>query len=412
MNPFYPPFTGRDMFWSMLSNTPFWFATDRSNAQRSDVDRTTKDDLPLQFRDSSGTELLPDGDIIATDKSDVQKHGAVLPKTPNRVGPQWLNESFRHEETTHRFKICIPGTYGDDPLPLVVMLHGAHQDPDDFAAGTEMNAAAEAQGFIVLYPEQSEIANSLKCWNWFRPGDQQRESGETAMIAAMIRTVKQMYNIDAARVYVAGMSAGGAMAINLAVRHPELFAAAATHSGLAFGVADDALSAMCAMRDGKGKVRLPKTATEAGRFRAVPLIVFHGSADDIVHPLNGDQIVAMNQRSLADHGTSHLHSSTLEESAENGHSYTRRLFLDAEGVPTGEHWLVHGLGHAWSGGSAAGSHTDARGPRATKEILCFFRQFALAIELSGDDCSPRDRSRKDVCLSPAFASPDTKRCDV
>jgi poly(hydroxyalkanoate) depolymerase family esterase len=262
-------------------------------------------------------------------------------------------------------------------MPMIVMLHGAQQDPDDFAAGTEMNATAEAQGYIVVYPEQSEGANPFKCWNWFWPADRERESGETAMIAALTREVTAICNVDDARVYVAGLSAGGAMAVNLAVTHPDLYAAAAIHSGVAFGVADEPLSALCAMNDGMGKGDLPGLSSDGIRARAVPLIVFHGDADDTVHPRNSDQIVSM----------SRLLSGVLDDrqpaglthigNEENGHGYTRHVFHDRDGIPSGEQWIVHGLGHAWSGGSAAGTHTDARGPHATTEIVRFFGQYSI-----------------------------------
>src|SRR5260370_7990018 len=155
---------------------------------------------------------------------------------------------------------------------MIVMLHGAQQDPDDFAAGTEMNAAPEAQGYIVVYPEQWEGANPLRCWNWFRPADQMRESGETAMVAALTREVMAICNVDDARVYVAGMSAGGAMAVNLAVTHPDLYAAAAIHSGVAFGVADEPLSALCPMNDAMRKAPLPTTSSPQARPRTLPMI--------------------------------------------------------------------------------------------------------------------------------------------
>jgi poly(hydroxyalkanoate) depolymerase family esterase len=292
-------------------------------------------------------------------------------------GPQWLSSRFEHDDMTHHFKIYVPSGYNGQPLPMIVMLHGAQQGPDDFAAGTQMNAAAEAQGYIVVYPEQSESANPLRCWNWFRPADRRLESGETAMLAALTRDVMAMYNVDDARVYVAGMSAGGAMAVNLAVTHPDLYAAAAIHSGLAFGVADEPLSALCAMNDGMGQVRLPETLSDGVQQRAVPLIIFHGDADDIVHPRNCDQISAMSRLLVETPGDTRPPRPIQVENVENGHAYTRHVFHDQKGVPVGEQWLVHGLGHAWSGGNAGGTHTDVRGPDATQEIVRFFGQFAL-----------------------------------
>jgi poly(hydroxyalkanoate) depolymerase family esterase len=305
------------------------------------------------------------------------KEAPVVRVEPATGAARWLSRRFEYDDDTLPFKLYIPSGYEGRPLPLIVMLHGAQQDADDFAAGTGMNAVAESEGYIVVYPEQSEGANLFRCWNWFRPGDQTRESGETAMVAALTREVMAMCNVDAARVYVAGMSAGGAMAVNLAVTHPELYAAAAIHSGMAFGVADEPLSALCAMNDGMGKVRLPVAAAGGVRARAVPLIVFHGDADDTVHPRNGEQVVAMSRLLLGDDADAHPPALTHLDSAENGYAYTRHVFRDPENVTVGEQWIVHGLGHAWSGGNPGGTHTDVRGPHATHEIVRFFAQFAL-----------------------------------
>ncbi|KXU94752.1 esterase [Caballeronia megalochromosomata] len=296
---------------------------------------------------------------------------------PAKNGPQWLSNRFVHAGQTHRFKLYIPSVHQGQPLPMIVMLHGAQQDPDNFAAGTEMNEAAEAYGYIVAYPEQSESANLLRCWHWFRPGDQARESGECSMIAALTREVVAAYNVDPTRVYVAGMSAGGAMAVNLAVTHPDLYAAAAVHSGVAFGVADEAFSALCAMNDGMGKIRLPARSPDGLQHHVVPTIVFHGDADETVHPRNSDQIVAMRALMSGGCGAAPEVSSTYAAETDNGYAYTRHVFHDENGFTAGEQWLVHGLGHAWSGGNSRGTYTDPRGPHATSEMIRFFNQFSL-----------------------------------
>ncbi|WP_087132122.1 extracellular catalytic domain type 1 short-chain-length polyhydroxyalkanoate depolymerase, partial [Caballeronia pedi] len=262
---------------------------------------------------------------------------------------QWLRGTFPHEDEEHAFKLFVPAANRVRSLPLVVMLHGAQQDADDFASGTGMNIVAEERGYIVLYPEQSEVANPFRCWNWFQPVDWARDSGEPAMLMALIRAIASMFNGDTTRVYVAGLSAGGAMAVNLVVRYPDRFAAAAIHSGVAFGVADEPLSALCAMRDGMGRVKLPETPAHDFQAHAVPLIVFHGDADDTVHPRNSDQIVAMSLQ-LHDCQASPPHVSTHGEEGAHGHSYTRNVFNNRDDVPVVEHWSVHGLGHAWSGG--------------------------------------------------------------
>ncbi|SAK98906.1 PHB depolymerase family esterase [Caballeronia temeraria] len=289
---------------------------------------------------------------------------------------QWLRGTFTHEDEEHAFRLYVPAAHRVRALPLVVMLHGAQQDADDFASGTGMNIVAEEREYIVLYPEQSEGANPFRCWNWFKPIDWACDSGEPAMLLALTRAIVAKFNADETRVYVAGLSAGGAMAVNLVVRYPDRFAAAAIHSGIAFGVADEPLSALCAMRDGMGRVSLPETVAHGLRTRAVPLIVFHGDADDTVHPRNSEQIVKMGLH-LHDCQDPPTQVSTQDNEDAHRHSYTRHVFDNGDDEPVVEQWSVHGLGHAWSGGRPQGSHTDARGPDASAEIIRFFGRFAL-----------------------------------
>jgi poly(hydroxyalkanoate) depolymerase family esterase len=267
---------------------------------------------------------------------------------------------FPTDEGLRQYKLFTPGGIGERPAPLVVMLHGCKQNPDDFAAGTRMNELAQEQGFRVLYPAQAPRSNLQRCWNWFQPGDQKRGSGEPALLAAITRQVMQDHAVDAKRVYVAGLSAGGAMAVILAHEYPDLFAAAGVHSGLPQGAAHDVASAFSAMQHG------PRQAPEQPTQR-VPLIVFHGDEDNTVHPVNGEQLVA----GLGG-------SQTTTGQADAGHSYVRTTYRDKAGRPAAEHWLVQGSGHAWSGGSDEGSYTDAKGPDATREMLRFFMQYQLA----------------------------------
>jgi poly(hydroxyalkanoate) depolymerase family esterase len=268
---------------------------------------------------------------------------------------QWLDGSFPHDGGNHRFKLYIPSAYHGKPLPVIVMLHGAQQDPDDIATGTRMNAAAEVHGYIVVYPEQPESANLLRCWNWFSPTDRTRESGEAATVAAMTRAVMAMLNADAERVYVAGMSAGGAMAVNLVLTHPDLFAAAAVHSGIAYGVAHDTISALCAMNDGMGTLRLPNVSLDGLPVHTVPMIIFHGDADDTVHPRNGEQIVALARLGILNPSAAGRTCSQHAGASDDDYAYTRERIHDEKGVTVCEHWVVHGLGHAWSGGDSGGN---------------------------------------------------------
>ncbi len=261
------------------------------------------------------------------------------------------------------YKLYIPpqAAWAKHPLPLVVMLHGCTQDADDFAAGTAMNAAARERGLFVLYPQQSAQANPQRCWNWFKHSHQARERGEPALLASMVRTVMASQPIDPDRVWVAGLSAGGAMAAILAQTHPDLFAAAGVHSGLAAGSARDLPSAMAAMRQGAS------TASDAAAIK-VPTIVFHGDADTTVHPANGTQAfsAALTAGSKPGSGVA------VEQPGRR--SATRRIARAADGSVQAEHWLVQGAPHAWSGGSSRGSYTDPTGPDATVEMLRFFSQ--------------------------------------
>ena len=227
-----------------------------------------------------------------------------------------------------------------------------------------MNALAEAQGFLVVYPAQSPSANAQKCWNWFSPHDQQRDRGEPALIAGITRQILREHAADPRRVYVAGLSAGGAAAAIMAQAYPDLYAAAGVHSGLACGAARDMPSALAAMR--QGAATAPARPGPRANQRSVPLIVFHADGDQTVHPRNAEQVIAQSA------ATGGLRSETQRGQVPGGHAYSRRVFTDAAGQAVMEQWVVHGGGHAWSGGSAAGSYTDPRGPDASREMLRFF----------------------------------------
>ena len=256
------------------------------------------------------------------------------------------------------YKLYVPPQARERPLPLVVMLHGCTQDPDDFAAGTRMNEAARAQGCFVLYPAQSQQANPQRCWNWFKHSHQQRGRGEAALLAAMTRHVMARHDIDAARVYVAGLSAGGAMAAILGAAYPDLYAAVGVHSGLACGAAKDLPSALAAMRSG-GVAAEPSAP-------GVPTIVFHGDADATVHPDNGRDVARASAGGVDVQAQAHRHQ------AAGGRSYTQHVYRSSAGDVLAEHWVVHGSGHAWSGGSRKGTYTDPAGPDATLQMLRFF----------------------------------------
>lgn len=268
-----------------------------------------------------------------------------------------------------RYKLYVPSSYRDEPLPLIVMLHGCTQDADDFAAGTRMNTLAEAHGFMVAYPIQPQGANTSKCWNWFKPMDQQRDQGEPSLVAGITREVMAQHKVDAHRVYIAGLSAGGAMAAIMAQRYPDLYAAAGVHSGLPVGCAHDLPSALAAMRGGKTKAKSGKVRCANGIDTSTPqcpLIVFHGDADATVHHVNATELV----RGFTVNGAAAEDPSSSNTGARK---HTVRRMTSPKGIPA-ELWTIHGGPHAWSGGSSNGSYTDPTGPDASAEMLRFFLQ--------------------------------------
>jgi poly(hydroxyalkanoate) depolymerase family esterase len=223
-----------------------------------------------------------------------------------------------------------------------------------------MNSAGEANTCIIAYPEQIRSANPQKCWNWFKAVDQARDAGEPSLIAGITREVMRDFAIDTRRVYVAGLSAGGATAAVMAATHPDLYTAFGVHSGLAHGAARDVTSAMAAMRTGAAAA----SGAAVGN-RLVPVIVFHGDRDTVVNPLNAAEVVTQAIR-----GTQL--TMRREDGNSGGRAYTRTFFTDAARRTLVEQWTVHGAGHAWSGGSQKGSFTDPLGPDATLEMLRFF----------------------------------------
>jgi poly(hydroxyalkanoate) depolymerase family esterase len=296
---------------------------------------------------------------------------ADAPATGARDRGQFLTRSYSGSAGGRSYKLYVPTGYTGEAVPLVVMLHGCTQDPDDFAAGTRMNALAEEHTFLVAYPAQTSGANMQKCWNWFQASDQQRGRGEPAIIAGITQQVVEDYSVDEGRVYVAGMSAGGAMAAIMGATYPDLYAAVGVHSGLAPGSAHDMPSAFSAMRQGNPGAPMPQARPE-GTTEVVPTIVFHGDRDGTVHPRNGDRLLA---HVTAGDGSS-LKVSTRQGKKPEGHAFTRISYKDAEGRPVVERWSVHGLAHAWSGGGHPGSYTDPKGPDASAEMVRFFKQHA------------------------------------
>jgi poly(hydroxyalkanoate) depolymerase family esterase len=270
--------------------------------------------------------------------------------------------TYRGSSGTMSYRLYVPDTAAAG-MPLIVMLHGCTQSPEDFARGTGMNRLADELGFLVAYPRQTQAANPQKCWNWFKPGDQQRDRGEPALLAGVTRQVMSEHGIDPDRVYVAGLSAGGAAAAIMAAEYPDLYAAVGVHSGLACGAARDLPSALMAMKRGGGSA-----GTAPSRRGFVPVITFHGDRDTTVHAVNSQEIVSAAGKAAG----VPLNVRVEEGRSGSGSSYRREVSTDADGTVFIEQWTISGAGHAWSGGDPSGSYTDPKGPEASREMVRFF----------------------------------------
>ena len=282
-------------------------------------------------------------------------------------GARFETHAYANDAGSRSYKLYVPASWKGEPLPLVVMLHGCTQSADDFAAGTRMNDCAEEHTFLVAYPQQPASANPSRCWNWFNGSEQRRGHGEPSLIAGITQQIMRDFPVARGRVYVAGLSAGGAAAATMGVTYPDLYAAVGVHSGLACGAARDLPSAFAAMRQGGGG------GSTSGRSAIVPTIAFHGDADQTVNPVNSDQVIAQTTPAAS------LKTTVVRGKAAGGASYIRTIQSDGTGRSMLEQWVLHGVGHAWSGGSSDGSYTDARGPDASREMVRFFVQHSTAI---------------------------------
>ncbi len=298
---------------------------------------------------------------------------------------------FTFEGERYGFNLYVPaapavpaGNNANAAMPMVVMLHGCQQDAPDFARGTAMNERAARVPCVALYPEQLAKANQMRCWNWFDIEHQGRHAGEPAMLAALTRQVAARYPVDPRRIYIAGLSAGGAMAAIVAAHNPDLFAAVGVHSGLPPGAAHDVMSAFSAMRNGsRKKAGKPNTDTvgdadaDSDAEGLMPTIVFHGSADRTVHPDNGDQIVQAAIAAVDAAGVPLARQEipqALPAATGEMRNTLRTVYRGPDGRSYVEYWSVEAGPHAWSGGSETGSFTDPHGPSASQAMLDFFLQ--------------------------------------
>lgn len=346
----------------------------------------------LSYRDIvTATNLTRSGNLVeATNLLQAALSGAIAPVdshvsgaiapidssvsstvAPRKEARRFVARVYRSGAGARAYKLFVPSGYKGQACPLIVMMHGCTQSADDFAAGTRMNELAEEETFLVAYPEQPASANAQKCWNWFKQAEQQRDHGEPSLIAGITRQIMREYTIDRRRVYVAGMSAGAAAAAVLGATYPDIYAAIGVHSGLACGLVHDVRSAFAMMRSGKGARRAKSSQRPTESDVPIPTIVFHGDHDTTVNKANGDR--------FADDLSTSAYARRIEAGrAAGGRAYTKTVYTDVSGRSVLEQWSVHGAGHAWSGGSGAGSYTDELGPDASREMVRFFFSHSLA----------------------------------
>ena len=304
--------------------------------------------------------------------------GAGAPPEAAQPAGRVVTGQYAGPEGTRAYRLYVPASWSAGRrMPLVVMLHGCTQNADDIARGTRLDARAERDGFLALYPEQPASANPKTCWNWFDPAHQRR-GGEPALIAAMTRQVAKEHGADARRVHVAGISAGGAMALVVGAAYPELFASVASHSGVAVGAASNPMAAVGVMRGGAvDAATLAPTmrALMGERRRAVPLLVLHGTADQVVNVVNARQSAEQWAGAL---DAAERRTSIASVTPGGERAVARRCWTGAGGECVVELVEVDGLGHAWSGGDPAGTFTDARGPDATALVVDFLLRHPMS----------------------------------
>jgi poly(hydroxyalkanoate) depolymerase family esterase len=285
---------------------------------------------------------------------------------------EFTPRSYSNGRAARTYKLYVPSSYDGQPMPLIVMLHGCKQNPDDFALGTGMNELAESHGFLVAYPAQTTRANGANCWNWFETTEQSRSGEEPSLIAGIAHEIRRTHRVDEARVFVAGLSAGGAMAVILGATYPDVFAAVGVHSGLPMGAARDVPSAFAAMRGSQaGALNALRPGRDTAPSGGVPTIIFHGDSDITVHASNGAEVAEQARSGYSSSGE-FLREEALPRKSAGGREFTTTRYLDGSGHAVVEHWVVHGASHSWSGGKSDGSYTDPKGPNASAEMVRFF----------------------------------------
>ncbi|KIN63754.1 Poly(3-hydroxyalkanoate) depolymerase C [Sulfitobacter noctilucicola] len=312
-------------------------------------------------------------DATALIQKTLGQHGLLPSNTdgirPRRQGAQNAEKGagrkrYSCRAGTREYLVHVPAGRAEGVL---LMLHGCTQTPEDFATGTGIVNAAVGAGFAVVLPAQSRGDNAQSCWNWFSGADQKRGSGEPAILAGLTAGIAKAHGVPQAKCFVAGLSAGGAMAVILGETYPDVFGGVGVHSGLPYGCARGVNEAFAAM----GGSATRRTAKSDGEM--VPTIIFHGTSDATVKMSNGEQIVddALNR-------VKGPQTQIVTEGTTAGRAFTAMTSLDARGRPVAEYWQIEGLGHAWSGGNAKGSYADPKGPDATAEMLRFFKSLSTS----------------------------------
>ncbi|MEA2295526.1 MAG: hypothetical protein QOE86_3165 [Solirubrobacteraceae bacterium] len=297
--------------------------------------------------------------------------------TPSKLPGSPFSGTFTTSSGSLTYQGYVPSTYKPGTaVPLVVALHGCTETADVFRQLTRWDELAQAKGFIVVFPQQSKDANSMSCWNFFQAAHMSRDAGEPAAIAGVTRWVQQHYTIDAHRTFVTGLSAGGAMSSVMAATYPDLYAAAGIGSGCEY-----AATATCAGYKSADPLSAGQQAYKAmGRYaRPMPVILFEGDQDTTVPPVNAQQLVQQWQYTddLADDGAHNgsipvQPTNVTQGSVPGGHSYTVTEYSDGQNKELLQSWLVHGMGHAWSGGCSCEPYADPAGPDETGAMYAFF----------------------------------------
>jgi len=303
----------------------------------------------------------------------------------------WVSGSVKNSFGARDYKLWVSTGYRKEKaVPLVLMLHGCMQKPEDLATASGMNELADEKNFLVVYPEQVAAANPLSCWNWFEPKHQSRDEGEPALIAAVIQDIRAAYNVDARRIYVFGISAGGAMAVVMAANYPDLFAGLGVIAGEEFKAGTTVESGLASMKSGgpdpnqQGLLAYQAMQKSLGSKKRMPVIAFHGTKDPYLNPLNTDQLIAQwaQTNDYLDDGKDNdsvsIKSPVKTKGAvPDGYSYTTSQFKDSNGRLLMEKWMVEGLGHAWPGSPVASRFADPKGPKASAETWRFFSETTL-----------------------------------